>query len=172
MGVKLGAIYNGGFDATKVDPQTEFKPIPAGKYLAAIDASEMKKTKDGDGTYLKLTFKILAGECKGRQVFCNLNLQNRSQQAVEIAKGQLSAICHAVDVLKLQDSQQLHGKPIEIRVTCTDPDAQGRIFNEIKGFSKDPRSNKATAPQQEPAPAPVTVPDDNENPGWGGLGDQ
>lgn len=35
------------FDANTVEPTTEFEAIPAGKYMAAIVASEMKPTKAG-----------------------------------------------------------------------------------------------------------------------------
>ena len=38
-----------GFDANQIDPASDFDPIPAGKYVAAIIASEMKPTKAGTG---------------------------------------------------------------------------------------------------------------------------
>jgi len=40
-----------GFNATEVEPTTNFEPLPAGKYLAAITESEMKPTKSGSGSY-------------------------------------------------------------------------------------------------------------------------
>ena len=55
-----------GFDANQVEPSSNFEPIPAGKYLAAITESEMKATKAGTGNYLSLTFQILEGPLKGR----------------------------------------------------------------------------------------------------------
>jgi len=55
-----------GFNAHEVDPNTSFDPIPADKYLAAITASEMKPTKNGNGSYLELTFSVLEGEYRGR----------------------------------------------------------------------------------------------------------
>ena len=51
-----------GFDANTVEPNADFEPIPAGKYLAAITDSVMKPTKSGNGNYLELTFQILEGE--------------------------------------------------------------------------------------------------------------
>ena len=41
-----------GFNANEVEPNSSFEPIPAGKYLAAITASETKPTKSGNGSYL------------------------------------------------------------------------------------------------------------------------
>jgi hypothetical protein len=34
-----------GFDASLVEPNAEFDPLPAGKYVAAVTASEMKPSK-------------------------------------------------------------------------------------------------------------------------------
>jgi hypothetical protein len=56
------------FNANTVEPATDFEPIPAGKYVAAVVASEMKPTKAGTGNYLELTFEVLEGEFKGRMI--------------------------------------------------------------------------------------------------------
>ena len=45
-----------GFNANDVEPNSTFEPIPAGKYVAAITASETKPTKSGGGSFLELTF--------------------------------------------------------------------------------------------------------------------
>jgi len=55
-----------GFDANNVEPSGDFEPIPAGKYLAIITDSEMKPTKNGNGSYLELTFQVIEGPCKNR----------------------------------------------------------------------------------------------------------
>ena len=85
-----------GFDANSVNPATDFEPLPAGKYLAIITDSEMKPTKSGSGNYLELTFQVIDGPFKGRMLWSRLNLDNPNAQAVQIAQGELSAICRAV----------------------------------------------------------------------------
>ena len=65
-----------GFDANTVDPASDFEPLPAGKYLAVITASEMKPTKSGNGHYLELTFQVIDGPYKGRMLWSRLNLDN------------------------------------------------------------------------------------------------
>src|SRR5438094_670201 len=107
-----------GFDATEVEPSGEFKPIPAGRYLAVIIASELKRTSSGNGEYLELVFQILQGEFQNRRLWARLNLTNPNPQAEEIAKAQLSAICHAVAVLRPHDSVELHNLPLVISVKC------------------------------------------------------
>ncbi|MEZ6193265.1 MAG: DUF669 domain-containing protein [Phycisphaerales bacterium] len=75
-----------GFNAHDVDPNTGFDPIPAGKYLAAITASEMKPTKNGAGSYLEPTFTVLEGEYRGWTLWARLNLNNPNATAVKIAR--------------------------------------------------------------------------------------
>ena len=122
-----------GFDATKVEPAGEgYEALPAGSYQAVIVHSESKKTKAGDGEYLKLQLKIEGPTHAGRVVFDNLNLRNPSQKAVEIAKGTLSSICRAVNVLSPKDSSDLHGKTLTVRIGCRE--YNGQVQNEVKGY--------------------------------------
>ena len=100
-----------GFDANRVEPSKEFDPIPAGKYLAMITASEMKPNKAGTGQFLELTFQILEGEHKNRQLWARLNLSNPNETAMKIAQAELSALCRAVGVMTPRDSVELHNLP-------------------------------------------------------------
>lgn len=124
----------GGFNAHEVAPSVGFEPLPASKYLAIISDSEMKPTKNNDGQYLKLTFQIIDGKYKSRQLWTNLNLSNKSAKAVEIAKAELSAICRAVGVMQPQDSVELHNLPIVIDVRCEKREGTDQIDNRIKGY--------------------------------------
>ncbi len=146
----------GNFDASKVDPVSSFDPIPAGKYLAAIVASEMKPTKSGNGHFLELTFEFGEGPYKGRKLWARLNLDNPNPQAVQIARGELSAVCRAVGVLQPRDSAELHNLPLAIKVTCRKRD-DGEVSNEIRGYERREAafSGVATVPGAPPSvPAP------------------
>ena len=123
-----------GFNAHDVEPNTAFEPIPAGKYLAAIIASETKQTKSGGGSYLELTFSILDGEYKGRQLWSRLNLSNPNATAVKIARGDLSAICRAINVMQPKDSVDLHNLPLVINVKLKKRTDNDELTNEIKGY--------------------------------------
>lgn len=125
-----------GFDANTVEPTTEFDPVPAGKYLAIVAASEMKPTKNGKGSYLELQFQIIEGEYANRNVWARLNLDNPNPQAVQIARAQLSAVCRAVGVMTPKDSCELHNLPLVIDVKCKKRQDNDEITNEIKAFSK------------------------------------
>ena len=122
------------FDASTVAPNESIEAIPAGWYNAQIDQSEMKPTKDGSGAYLELRFSILDGQYVNRKVFTRLNLRNANPAAQEIAYKQLSAICHATGVLQVQDSQQLHGRPMKIKVSVRAASGDYEASNELKAF--------------------------------------
>lgn len=125
-----------GFNANDVDPDSALAPVPANKYLAAVTESEMKPTKDGKGRYLQLTFQILDGEFKGRQIWARLNLENSNITAVNIARAQLSALCRAVGVMVPKDSVELHNLPVLITVVCKKRKDSDEMQNEIRGFAK------------------------------------
>jgi len=138
-----------GFNATEIEPTSNFEPLPAGKYLAAVTESEMKPTKSGNGSYLQLTFTVLDGEYKNRVLWARLNLDNPNETAVKIARSELSAICHAVGVMQPRDSVELHNLPLMINVKLKKREDTGELTNEIKGYTPKPAAGQA-------AQAPVT----------------
>jgi hypothetical protein len=141
-----------GFNAANVDPATDFEPIPAGRYLAIISNSEMKPTKSGSGTYLELCFQLIDGPFKNRLLWSRLNLSNPNNQAVQIAQGELSAICRAVGVMQPKDSAELHNLPLQISVKCKKREDTGDVVNEIKGYAK--KEAPTGQPQQETTSTP------------------
>ena len=145
-----------GFDANQVEPSSDLDPIPAGKYLAVITESEMAPNKAGTGHYLKLTFQVIEGQFKNRLLWTRLNLDNPNATAVQIARGELSAICRAVGVLAPSDSVELHNLPLVIHVKCKKRTDTGEITNELKGFTK----------KETPPPAAPTSPAANSTPPW------
>jgi len=134
------------FNANEVPPAEALEAVPAGKYIAVITESEVKPTKSGNGHFLEMTFEIIEGELKGRKVWGRLNLENPNAQAVQIARGELSAICHAVGVMQPKDSAELHNLPLEISVRCKKRDDSDELSNEIKGYAKREASTNPAAP--------------------------
>ena len=142
----------GNFNANNVDPATDFEPIPADKYVAVITDSEMKSTKSGSGHYLELTFQVIDGPYKNRLLWSRLNLDNPNAQAVQIAQGELSAICRAVGVMQPKDSIELHNLPLSVTVKCKKREDTGDVTNEIRGYAKKEAANGV--PQQETMSTP------------------
>ena len=157
----------GNFNASEIDPSVSFDPIPAGKYVAAISESAMKATKAGTGHYLELTFEVLSGQYKGRKLWTRLNLDNPNPQAVQIARGELSAICRAVGVMQPKDSCELHNLPLSIKVACKKREDADEIVNEIRGFERKEAAFAGPPPSAPGAPPPPPAPQAlNRTPPW------
>lgn len=151
----MSNLGEGGFDARTVEPNQGFDVIPAGEYDAVIVNSEVKPTTAGDGKYLKLELQILNGVFQNRKVWDQLNIWNNNAQAVQIAKGQLSALCRAVNVLTPKDSAELHNKPMRVKLGIK-KDAEYGDKNVVKAYK--PREVQPVAAAPEPAAVPSGEP--------------
>ncbi|MDR1492026.1 MAG: DUF669 domain-containing protein [Planctomycetaceae bacterium] len=155
------------FDASQVEPSVPFEAVPPNKYLVEITNSSQKATKAGDGTYLELEFTILDGEYRGRKIWERLCLNHHLPRTVEIARSHLSAICHAVGVMKPRDSSELHRIPlvVTVKAKCNN---EGMIYNEVRGYAKrEGFITKPTPPSTAPTQAsqyPQAPVDDNVPP--------
>lgn len=156
----MAQLMQGGntFDATTVEPATGgISAKPPGVYNVMITDSEDKPTKNFDSTgntFLQLSLTIIDdGPYKGEFFIHRLNLNNQNQQAVDIARRELSAICHAIGVLQPRDSQELHNRPLTITVAM---DKNEGKYNEVKKFEQyKPQGITGTAPAPQQQAAPV-----------------
>lgn len=151
------------FDATNVAPQTAFEPVPTGWYALVMTASEVKENNKKNGKILEVEYTIQSPETyKGRKVFDRFNIENPNQQAVEIAYAQLSAVCHAINVIKFDNPSQLHNKILEARVSLrpAGPGADGQHYeasNEIKGYRAFGTGQQQSAATVPAATQPATA---------------
>jgi hypothetical protein len=144
------------FDATNVQPLVARSAIPAGWYPCVIQNTEMKTTKAGTGQFLEVSFEVQQpSEHAKALLFGSCNLANPNPVAVEIGYRTLSSICHAVGIIQVADSSQLHGRPLMVKVSLrpAGPGADGNHYeatNEIKDY----KAYENTAPAfQAPARA-------------------
>lgn len=123
------------FDARTVAPNTGAEALPAGTYPVMISGTEEKPNKARNGSYLEITMTVQGGEYANRKITERLNLKNQSPQAVEIAYGTLSTICHCAGILVLQDTQQLHGKMLQVSISKVPRDDNpGAYSNNVTGY--------------------------------------
>lgn len=153
----LHQIIPGGFDANSVPPDSgpSNDPVPAGLYEAEITGSEIKDAKTGNGCYLALEFTIVGPTHARRKVWQNITLANTNAQAEQIGRGQLSALCHAVNLPKLDDSDQLFQKLLRIRVGIEPAKGQYAAKNNVTGF--EPHGNGAMPSPSASRPAANTA---------------
>ena len=145
------------FDATQVEPGTERAADPnfTGWHLMQINASEWRPTKSNNGEFLELTVEVIDGKFKGRTLWKRMNLVNTSAKAVEIAERELSALCHAIGVLRPRDSNEMHGRPFYGRVIYIPEDGKGPAKNEIAENAYKPATGAAPTTGSAPAPTPA-----------------
>lgn len=166
------AQLNNPFDASTVNPSPAFETLPEGEYLVMVADSEMKPTNAKDGEYLNLTLEVLEGPYKGRIVFDRLNLVNKNAKAVEIAQRQLSQICHAVGVLRVNDSVELHNRPMIAKVGIEAGNPKKDAAGNVIGKYEDKNKVKSYRPASGPAPAvapTTTAPATAAKPASGGM---
>lgn len=144
------------FDANTVEPNKPFEVVPPDKYLVQITNSEVRPTKKGDGQYVWLELDIIDGPFAGRKIWDNLNLWNPNQQAVDIAQRTLSAICHATGQMAVNDTEQLHFRPLVADVRVKPAEGQYLTSNIVKGYL--PADGDAASAQRAPAPAATARP--------------
>lgn len=87
---------NGSFDANQFTPKQIGSSHPVGKFDFTVTNTSIEPTKDGTGGMFVVEFTTPAGVAVNRY-----NIWNSSAKATEIAHGQLSALCHATGVFKL-----------------------------------------------------------------------
>lgn len=124
-------------------------PLPPGSYEVIIAQSDIKATKAGTGEYIELEMQIVDGEYQGRRIWERLNVNNPNKTAEDIAKAALGALCMAVGVDDLTDTEQLHDIPFIIGVEV---DRKDPTRNRVMSYGQ------AAAPAPKPAPVKPTAP--------------
>ena len=133
------------FNAEEHEPFDGFETIPADDYTASIITSEIKTSKNGKGSYLELVWEVLDGEWKGRRVWQRIMITHSSEKCVAMGQRKLSSVCHALGVMKLNDSSELHGIPTTIRVSVKEESGY-EPTNEIGRFPDAKRTGDSNIP--------------------------
>lgn len=136
-------------DATNAKQMHDRTVLPEGEYNVSITSSENKAAKSGNGSYIALQYKVFDGEHEGRVLFVNLNINNSSQEAVDIAYTELTSIQHATGKLTISDTIELHGVPFTI-TTKNKVNPQYGEQSEVIKYS--PYSGGSVASQQAAPP--------------------
>lgn len=157
------ASFGETFDVSSLPvSENNFDPLPAGWYTATIGGAELKDTKTGTGQYIAVRYNITGPTHQGRVVFGNINIRNANPQAESIGRQQLGEILRAIGLARANDTDQLVGHDLSIKLSIQKSDQYGDK-NEVKGFkaieggSPAPRS-MPSAPAATAAPAKAAPP--------------
>ena len=155
-------------------PQSEqsYELLPPGWYSASITKADLKATKDGAGQYIALRFDITGPSHQGRVVFGNLNIKNRSAKAEEIGRQQLGELMRAIGLARVQDTDQLIGGQLQIKVAIREASGGYEAQNEVKGYKAAGSQPAAIAPAapafppMQQASSPAQAPAAGVTPPW------
>lgn len=158
------------FDASTVSPhKDQFEPIPAGWYHATIVGSELTFGKSPDaGEMLKLQIEINGNEhpsYASRRVFTYLCIYHKKEATRNIAKRQLSAICHAIETLELEDTDELLGASLMVRLKIRPARDGYDASNDVAGYSAPGAEKTTEAPSAQPS-STDNNPSGLESRGW------
>ena len=123
----------------------DYEPLPEGWYSAEIGDAEIRVTKDGTGQYIRCRYNITGPTKAGRVVFGNLNIMNKSQKAEEIGRQQLGELMRSVGIGRLDDTDQLIGCPLQIKLSIRPAENGYAAQNEVRGFKASSGAAPATA---------------------------
>ena len=149
-----------GYDVANMPASDRnFDPLPAGWYLATITDASIQKTKSGTGSYIKIRYDITGPTHQGRVVFGNLNIKNPNPKAEKIANEDLGDIMRAIGLARVDDTDQLVGHNLSIKLSVK-PAADGYDpGNEVKGFkSVDGAMPPVGGPPRPTSSAPAASP--------------
>ena len=121
--------------------RNNYEPLPAGEYMAMISESSFKHSKGFGGQpdtdkppYLELGITIIDGDYKGRKVVDRLNLNHTNDLTRKIAKGTMAGILDALAMTTINDSSELHGKPMMVKLTIKPGEGQYGPSNNVSGY--------------------------------------
>lgn len=146
----------------------DFTPLPDGWYSAFIAKAELCTTKAGTGQYIKLRYDITGPTHQGRVVFGNLNIRNPNPKAEEIGRQQLGDIMRAIGLAKVQDTDQLVGGALSIKLVTKPAEGQYEASNDVKGFKAVEGGSMPKPAAASPASASASAaPASAATPPWG-----
>lgn len=161
------------FDTNTVEKrENNFDLLPAGWYTAQVTQSDVVALKSGNGHAIKLTFDVLSEGYRGRKVWAQLNVRHTNPKAEQIAQQQLRELCDSIGLVRMNDTIELHSKPVQIRVKIRKDDTgQYEDQNEVAGFKAASGVAAAPAipagvPARVAAPAGAAAPAAGSTPPW------
>jgi Protein of unknown function (DUF669) len=127
--------------------------VPPGDYIAEIKNAELKATQNGTGEYIKMRLDITGPTNAGRVVFTNLNIRNANQVAQNIARQQIHTIISSNGINELEDTDQLIGCVVGIKVKIREARDGYEAQNEVKAFKAVGEPRQAPETFERPSAA-------------------
>lgn len=141
----LGETY----ETDNLPEDRSYDLLPDGWYNVTITKADLGDTKSGTGKKIDIRYDITGPTHQGRVLFGSVNIRNQSQKAEEIGRQQLGEIMRAIGLSKVQDSDELIGGHLAVKVKTKPAENGYEARNEVSGF-------KAIDGSAPPKPAATT----------------
>jgi hypothetical protein len=148
--------FGGAYQTGSCEPAADYEALPPGKYTVGIEAAEVKQTKKGDGHYLELRLCVLDEQFRNRKIWDRINIQNPSQECVQIGMRSLEALCRAIGIASLADTNQLVNQMCIASVKTKDGQNEVRTYTVIE--TQQAATNTFVQPTQQAAARPAWTP--------------
>ena len=150
------------FDATQVDTEQrgDYENLPEGVYRLEVSEADLKEDRPANKAGIKITYDVIEPEdYKGRKIFGYINIENPNVQAQEIGQKELAALCRAMEIDGVDDTDELKFHAFTAKVglgkPSKDKNADGTPVypakNEIKRFYFPDEGNVPAAEVSAPA---------------------
>lgn len=134
----MGNLSDITFNAASSQSATgsKFEPLPAGTYRVTVFESEKRRNKKDNGNYVVLNMQVVSGDYKGRRVRQFFNVEHDDEATEARGKADFEKVLFAVNVLKPDDTSQVHGIPMLVRIAIKD-DPQFGKQNVVRDYMRD-----------------------------------
>ncbi len=149
------ADLGGTFDPSAVKDDRQL--IPDGEVLAQIFESDLIDNKSGTGKIAKFGWEIINGQFQGRKLWTQENVSHSNVQAQEIGQRNLKRICEGAGVGPIRNTEDLHFKPMLIKIGHDEAKNGYDASNKILGY-------KFYGPTGSAPPAPAAQTGGNPQP--------
>jgi len=129
-------------ETSKVEDAPLRELVPPGNYVAEIIESQEKISKAGN-SYLSLKLSICEGPYEGRWIWDNLNINHPDEKVRGTARFILGNICKAAGMIGIDDTSELHYKPLTIELESEPAQGEYKAKNVVRKYHKASTSDPA-----------------------------
>lgn len=141
------------FSTDELPEGRSYDLLPDGWYTATITEAKLGQTKSGTGKKIDVRYDITGPTQQGRVMFQSLNIRNQSQKAEEIGRQQLGDIMRAIGLARVQDTDELIGGTLAIKIKTKPAENGYEARNEVGGV----KAIEGSAPPKPVTSAPNTA---------------
>jgi len=114
--------------------ENTFELIPAGWYEVSISSAQLKQTTAGTGEYIALRYNVLGPTHQSHVIVGKLNIRNPNLKTQDVGIQQLGELMRAIGLASVEDTDQLIGGHLEVKVNISEASGGCDFSNYVSGF--------------------------------------